>query len=82
VAEAAFPITAPSTGAAEAEPIEAALATRATVATINLRIALSLLVGHRELEHDPEKLQTFRTRSCSRSKTLERYPIQPEWMTL
>jgi hypothetical protein len=50
VAEAAFPIAAPSTGAAEAEPIEAALATNAAVATtkiINLRIVLSLVVGHR-----------------------------------
>src|ERR1700675_3370319 len=30
--------------------------------------------GGKHLEHDPEKLQTFRTRSCSRSETLERYP--------
>src|SRR5450631_13492 len=36
----------------------------------------------RPLEHDPEKLQTFRTRSCSKSKTPERYLIQPEWMAL
>src|SRR5258708_1727859 len=36
----------------------------------------------RPLEHDPEKLQIFRTRSCSKSKTLERYPIQPEWTAL
>jgi hypothetical protein len=34
------------------------------------------------LEHDPEKLQIFRTRSCSKSKTLERYPIQSEWTAL
>src|SRR5450631_3525391 len=34
------------------------------------------------LEHDPEKLQTFRTRSCSKSKTSERYPIQPETIAL
>jgi hypothetical protein len=85
LAEAAFPIAAPSTGAAEAEPIEPALAASAAVATtkiIDLRIALSLVVGHGGLEHDPEKLQTFRTRSCSKSKTLERYPVQPEWITL
>jgi hypothetical protein len=45
LAEAAFPIAAPSAGAAEAEPIDAALATNAVAATsknINLRIALSL----------------------------------------
>jgi hypothetical protein len=34
------------------------------------------------VEHDPEKLQTFRTRSCSKSKTLERYPIQSERIAL
>jgi hypothetical protein len=32
--------------------------------------------------HDPEKLQTFRTRSCPESKTLERYPIRSEWIAL
>src|ERR1700730_2037134 len=34
------------------------------------------------LAHDPEKLQTFRTRSCAKSKRVERYPIQPERMAL
>jgi hypothetical protein len=48
--EAAIPIAAPAAGAAEAEPIDAALATNAVAATtknLNLRIALSLcfLVG-------------------------------------
>jgi hypothetical protein len=35
-----------------------------------------------EPEHDPEKLQTFRTRSCSELKTLERYQFQPEGIAL
>src|SRR3984893_3039914 len=34
------------------------------------------------LAHDPEKLQTFRTRSCAKSKRVERYPIQPERIAL
>src|SRR5580704_3198411 len=35
--------------------------------------------GPVELAHDPEKLQTFRTRSCAKSWRLARYPIQFEW---
>jgi hypothetical protein len=41
-----------------------------------------VLVVRGRPEHDPEKLQTFRTRSCSKSVTLERYPIQPETIAL
>ena len=35
-----------------------------------------------EREHDPEKLQTFRTRSCSKTMTLERHAIQFETIAL
>ncbi len=33
-------------------------------------------------EHDPEKLQTFRTRSCDRTKRNRARSIQPKWIAL
>jgi hypothetical protein len=32
--------------------------------------------------HDSEKLQTFRTGSCSKAKRIQRYPIKPEMIAL
>jgi hypothetical protein len=34
------------------------------------------------LAHDPEKLQTFRTRSCAKSKRIARMSVQPCRKTL